>query len=557
MNPSPVIVICLDAADPQLIEQWTSAGYLPTLARLRQQGLYRRLESNVDYCGKATPASSTDKVWVMFSSGCLPNKTGFWDTAHFQKESYRIRFDHHTSGYDYREYPPFYALGDDYRVATFDLPVSALSDQIQGLQILGWGGHFPFTPNHSSPPELLPELIQRYGENPVIYKDHGYWWDPSYADWLTEALIQSAATRAQICCDLLCRDRWDLFLTVFGEAHSAGHDLWHLSQPDHPLYATWGQQRGEDLMLKAFQAIDRGIEQVVNAAPENATIICSSVHGMGVNYTDLLSMAILPELIYRFNFPGKVAIAPGNSHTPPPALITKPLRRTWAGEVWSRKYEANPLRRWLRPWTPSRFLHAYPQPDVISPYQLHAQGEKLSWIPALWFSPLWPQMQAFALPAFSDGLIRINLQGRESQGIVAPQEYDALCQRLTDMLLQLRDGRTGQPIVKEVVRTRPTPTADGSQYPDADLTVLWHEYPSDVVDSPQLGRVGPLPYSRPGGHRGQGFVIAKGQGIAAGTELTEPAQVVDLAPTILELLQAPRPDHLDGQSLLQSMYQVV
>ena len=73
---------------------------------------------------------------------------------------------------------------------------------------------------------------------------------------------------------------------------------------------------------------------------------------------------------------------------------------------------------------------------------------------------------------------------------------------------------------------------------------------TDVVDSPDLGRIGPLTHCRAGGHKSQGFLMAKGEGIAAGSNLPA-GEAVDLAPTILELMGAPIPDYFDGQSLVK------
>ncbi|NEQ09767.1 MAG: nucleotide pyrophosphatase, partial [Moorea sp. SIO4E2] len=77
----------------------------------------------------------------------------------------------------------------------------------------------------------------------------------------------------------------------------------------------------------------------------------------------------------------------------------------------------------------------------------------------------------------------------------------------------------------------------------------WHECPTDVVDSPDVGRIGPITYNRPGGHRARGFLMASGPGITPGSSLPE-AHPVDIAPTILTLMGAPIPDYFDGKSLV-------
>lgn len=545
MKKTPVIGIGLDAADPTFLEPWLDQGLLPNLAKLRQEGTYGRLKNTVHYADGEAEFSSTEPSWVMFSTGCYPNKTGFWDTASFFPKDYSVVCDKVHSGYDYKDFSPFYALGDDYRVAAFDIPVSALCDQVKGLQILGWGGHFPFVPSHSQPSELFGEIVSKYGRNKVLHNDNGRWWNPKYVSWIQQALKESIETRVDICKDLLQRDSWDLFLTTFGDTHSAGHDLYDQSQPDHPLH---DYRRGEsDPMLKVYQKVDWAIGEILAAAPEEATVFCYSVHGMGANLTDLLSMFFLGEIMYRFNYPGKQGLAPGKLGNTPPPPIKRPIRRAWSDEVWRKIYEPNPIKRLINTWTPKKYLSAT-QYGLASPRLLKSRKQQLGWMPCMAYSPLWPEMKAFAVPAFADGHIRINLQGRERDGKVAPAEYESLCQEITTMLYELTDGRTGQPLVREVRRTRYNPLDEDPTLPDADLVVVWHELPTDVVDSPTLGRIGPVTFNRPGGHRSRGFFVAKGADIPVGETLSE-ARVVDLAPTFLSSLGAPVPDHFDGKSL--------
>jgi predicted AlkP superfamily phosphohydrolase/phosphomutase len=161
-------------------------------------------------------------------------------------------------------------------------------------------------------------------------------------------------------------------------------------------------------------------------------------------------------------------------------------------------------------------------------------------------------MKAFALPSFSEGYIRINLQGREAQGLVAPSEYDAFCDELSQKLYRLTDARTGTPMVKEIIRTRQNPLDCDPKLPDADLVVIWQEeYATDIVDSPDFGRIGPVPHVRTGSHRSEGFIIAQGQGIEPGSSLPT-GHALDVTPTILNLMEAPIPGYFEGKPLLET-----
>ncbi|MGD2182342.1 alkaline phosphatase family protein [Lusitaniella coriacea] len=538
-----VIAIGLDAADPILLETWMSQGHLKNLQKLRQQGGYGRL-TNMEYYKAETP-------WTTFLTGCLPQKTGYWSPFKFQEGTYEVES---VEAYSFNEYQPFYALGDDYRVAVFDMPQSTLADKANGSQVLAWGAHSPQTPSHSQPETLLKDINHRYGKHPALHRDHGDWWDEGYLNRLENALKTGLQKRVGICKDLLEQEQWNLFLTIFGETHSAGHDFWYLSQPDHPLYPHRRVQK--DSMLEVFEAADRALGEILADVPEDTYVVVFSVHGSGNNTTDVSSMFLLPEFLYRWSFPGQVAIAPGKPGTPPPPLELNPKRKTWTGEIWQRKHDANPIKRFLRRQLPSKF-HPYldrifgaPKEDLLSPDQLREQDHAIFWQPTMWYSSFWSKMKAFAIPSFSEGYIRINLEGREPQGIVKPEDYNAVCEELIQELHRLVNPRTGEPVVKKVVRTRQSADDRDPKLPDADLVVVWQETPADVVDHPTCGRIGPVPYRRTGSHRDRGFWIARGPQIEPGSTLPQ-GHGVDLSPTLLELMGAPIPEYMDGKPLLQ------
>ncbi|MGK7891125.1 MAG: nucleotide pyrophosphatase, partial [Leptolyngbyaceae cyanobacterium] len=274
---------------------------------------------------------------------------------------------------------------------------------------------------------------------------------------------------------------------------------------------------------------------------------------------DLPSLLFLPEFMYRLNFPGRVGLAKGEMGTDPGPYIADEVAKTqgWARRVWNLKHETNPLKRFLKRILPNKIvrrLESYfdaPTPTTIdSPFQLNQQGATQPFQPATWYRRFWPQMKAFALPSFSEGYIRINLEGRDAQGIVKPSEYDAVCNEIIEKLYRLKDARTGRPMVLEVVRNRQSALDNDPSLPDADLTVIWQEETvADCVESEDIGRIGPVPVLRTGSHRADGFIVAKGEGIEAGATL-EMSHSLDLAPTILNLMDSPLPDHFDGKPLL-------
>ena len=397
--------------------------------------------------------------------------------------------------YDYAEHPAFHALGEGRRVAAVDVPQTRLSPDVAGPQVVGWGAHEPRQPSCSSPPELFGELVARHGRHPALRKDHATFWNPVAVARLRRALRIGIRRRVAICADLLAREPWDLFVTVFSETHSAGHHLWQLSEATgHPLY----RERRDDPLLEVFQAVDRAVQEVVAAAGDDAAVVVFSPYGME-SATELPSIVFLPELCYRLSFPGRQALGPGGDGPPPPVL-RRPRALTWERWMWGNRDRAG--SEGLRP---------------------PRDCGELSYQPAMWYSDLWPRMRAFALPGGVEGYVRVNLAGRERGGIVPADQYEAVCAELEERLHELRDARTGRPIVSEVLRTRSGPHDRALELPDADLVVCWASGAWDVVDSPAVGRIGPVPFARTGSHVDRGFITVRGPGAAPGSRLAEDA----------------------------------
>src|SRR5262249_49200917 len=152
--------------------------------------------------------------------------------------------------------------------------------------------------------------------------------------WVERTAIESIEQRGRICHDLLQREPWDLFVAVLGETHSALHELWAASNPEHPVHAAC---QGDDPLLNVFRTVDRTVGSLAERAGDDTCFLLFSVHGMQSNATDLPCLFFLSELMYRLNFPGRAAIAAGDIGAPLPPPVTSGLHWYWFGELWRRK----------------------------------------------------------------------------------------------------------------------------------------------------------------------------------------------------------------------------
>lgn len=543
-----IIAIGLDAAEPSVLERWMAEGKLPNMKKIQERGVYTRLDNFEE--------SSVETSWTTFATGIAPDQTGYYGPLVYNPDSYRMVTE---AAYDYEEYPPFYALGEDYRVIAFDMPQVRLNRKINGIQVAAWGAHSPQVEQGSLPENVLPELHKKYGKHPALHKDYACVGNFEKTMEVQERLLEGIRKRAQICLDFIKDEEWDLFMTVFGEAHACMHICWHLSQPDHPLYEQFqARLEGRDPMLECFQAMDKAIGDMLEAAPHDTQFIVYSLHGMGPAFMDLSTLVFLPEYLYRHNFPGKQALGDARVVKSHDTDLTEYDFGFWERHIWNTRYEPNPLKRAIKKYLPNRLylpiankVDPVSEDDLVSPFGMSELGEAVGWNPAHWYHKLWPSMRAFAIPTFGEGFVRLNVKGRDPDGLLEPEDFEAECDRIEDMLMKITDADDGEKMVHRVVRTRAEPFQKQERGHFADLIVLMKDKrPPSRVTHPELGTIGPLPRYRSGTHRHTGMLLGCGSQLNSLTS-ADASHAVDVAPLILRLLGAPVPAHMDGRPYLQ------
>jgi predicted AlkP superfamily phosphohydrolase/phosphomutase len=159
-------------------------------------------------------------------------------------------------------------------------------------------------------------------------------------------------------------------------------------------------------------------------------------------------------------------------------------------------------------------------------------------------------MEAFALPSFYDGRIRINLKGRERHGVVEPSRYEEVCRSLETLLHECRNPLTREAAVDSIDRaaTRDDPRQLGPS--ESDLLVVWKGV-ATALEHPRLGLIGPVALRRTGGHTGQhGVAYIVAPALGAGDYGVRSS--FDVAPTMVELLGCRPMTGMSGRSLLHA-----
>jgi hypothetical protein len=516
MTSRRVLLVGLDGFEPSLAARLMAQGRLPALRGLVQRGATIALDHGA--------AKRSGLAWEHISTGKSPDDARRWAAVDFDPATYQAV--QRTT-----DLTPFLAELRTPAVV-FDAPYFDLktAPNVEGL--ISWGAHDPGVPPFARPRTLRAEIDRRFGPYPASEFIYGFVWpSPERSKAMGDALIRAVDVRADIT-DYLFAERlgdWQLGLVVISEYHSAIEALWHGVDPAHPLHGHPSAPAARRGVEGVYEAGDRMLARLIARFPDTQ-IVAFNLHGMGANNSDVPSMLLLPELLYRDHFGRPFFETPDW----PDRDGDLPLLGPDAG--WeSAVAKGFPAER-DRAGQTSMPLRAYRKLvrslGLAGPTRL-----PLDWMPAARYQPFWSAMPAFALPSFYDGRIRINLQGREANGRVAPDAYDAACSRLETLLLECTDPISGEPLVGEIVRAgKDARTLTDSE---ADLIILWHGSPLGL-DHPRLGRIGPIPFRRTGGHTG-------GAGVAFFSDPRGLAEVsamsaFDLVPTVLAMLgeQLPR-----------------
>jgi hypothetical protein len=168
------------------------------------------------------------------------------------------------------------------------------------------------------------------------------------------------------------------------------------------------------------------------------------------------------------------------------------------------------------------------------------------------------ETRAVVLPSDPNGYIRLNLKGREPNGSVEPgAEAEAELAEIRHQLFELNDPASGEKIVAEATTADEAFGAD--RHPDIpDLMVRFRD-DLGTIEACQSERVGLLkiPFHvahRTGDHKGAATLWIAGKRIEP-TDSPGSANALDLAPTILSLLDVPIPAELDGNPVVESKRQ--
>jgi predicted AlkP superfamily phosphohydrolase/phosphomutase len=515
--PTKVLVLGIDAANPDLLDAWIADGSLPNLAALSARGLVGRTRGIEGFFVGST--------WASMYTGANPARHGLHYQLQLAPGSYRL--EERALG-PFVECDPFWRVLSraGKRVAVLDVPLAKLEAELHGVQVVEWGSHDAFFGFGTNPPELAAGIEAQIGKHPAGTSCDSPARDTKdYLDFIA-ALEDGVRRKGSWSAELLARGQWDLFMQVFTESHCVGHQCWHLHDVTHPAHDPRVAAAAGDPLRAVYGAIDRAVGALVDTAAD-ARIVVFAAHGMSHRYgAHFLLRDILCAL-------GVAAL--------PPVPLRARMRAT-AASVW-RAMPAR-VRSTLAPLK-DRAMH-----DDAAGASAPGIGLDLD------RSRCFPLANGLAVSG-----VRLNLAGREPRGTIAPGDEEArFMAQLEADLLEIVDEESGAPLVKRVLRTR---ELYEGEHLDAlpDLLVEWNDavargstalgsgsHAHVRARSSKIGIVeGTNDYGRSGEHRPGGWFVAAGPAVEHGRLSWEPS-LLDLAPTIAAMLGVELP-HADGRPI--------
>jgi len=517
-----VLFIGLDSADAELIEQWERQGLLPNIARMRAQGTSGRMATTAEILHVS--------AWPSIFTGVTPDKHGLYHAYVMNpgdQSPTRPRPDK-------TPFPFFWKLLSEQGKSSvvMDAFMTCPLQNFKGSQIVEWGTWSWFSEPAIVPASLKSEIEAKFGPYPA--PEHSKVAVLPESQWFRDSLVAGVEKKTQVIKWLMQKEGWDLFLTVYGETHPAGHYLWHLHDPSYPTHPECVDPSLRDALRDVYVAVDRGIGEILKQAGEKTTVFLVSGDGMGPNYS---GSHILEELLRQMGLTATSGSANGGGKT-----------AAGKGSSFSSKHLLSTLRQMI----PQNVRTA-----VSQTFFSHSMKEKLAlkWLTA---GIVWEKTRAFLISNANEGYIRINLKGREPQGIVEPgEEYRKLVEELYQVALALAGPATGKPAAHTVYKTDEIFKGPcRSHLPD--IIINW-DPEAKVTNELLAGKLGRIKTKEPGygvvpfyvgNHRPNAFAIVTGPDVPKG-ECLEGNHILDLTPTILSLLGLETPAYMDGKVLDQ------
>lgn len=353
-------------------------GLLPNLSAIRDAG-------ELLPCASTNPPA-TFPAWTTCVTGVNPGRHGIVDFTYMPAGEYGIRFTNAT----HRRAPALWNIVSDAggRVCVLGVPATYPPEPVNGVMVSGF----------DSP--VCQRIDTSFVYPASAYKTAAGWpfadfqesrIDEGWHDMAFAKLMAGIETKERIACDFLGQESWDFSMIVFGESDTVSHHFWMFHDEASPRYRPSAHQNA---IRDVYMRLDEAVGRLREAAGDVGMGIVSD-HGFGGAGAGVVHLNNWLAEAGHLRFAGEESdslLKRAGMGLVPPGLRGAVFRkfRGLASQAESK----------------SRF-------GGIDWSAARAWSEELPYFPS----------------------VRINLQGREPQGVVAPEDYYATCAAIADELM--------------------------------------------------------------------------------------------------------------------------
>jgi predicted AlkP superfamily phosphohydrolase/phosphomutase len=505
---SKLLIFGLDGATFDLIRPWVAQGYLPNLGRLIENGVSGDLAS--------TLPPVTSPAWPSFMTGMNPGKHNVFDFIRPNQGNFAL-----VNATSLRA-PTLWQIASEagLRVGVLNVPVTFPPQPVNGFLISGMLS--PSDAGITYPEDLLAPYAAELGAYRVALRVQ---YKKGNEDAFLADALDLIRTRGRYARRLMVDRPWDLFMVHFIALDNLQHALWKFIDPTHPRYRPELAEQFGDSLLRAYQAVDEQVGELLaqaQALSGDLDVVVMSDHGFGpLHYIVNINVHLLKHGLMRLK------------------------RNPWT------QFKFALFKMGVTPATVYRLLERLGVQNVVARVSKQSRNQIVGKF--LSFQDVdWSRTVAYSMGHV--GQVYLNRRGREPGGIVADgTDYAAARARVAEALHLLKHPETGEALLDDVIYG--TDVARGpyqDQSPDLHLILDGYRciaFPLFATDAQVVTR---QIRGDSGCHRANGVFIGRGSGFRQGAQV-EGSRIIDLAPTILHLMGLPVPDNMDGTVLEQAL----
>jgi predicted AlkP superfamily phosphohydrolase/phosphomutase len=481
MTMAGTLLIGLDGATFTVLDPYMERGVMPFLRDLTQQGTRAPLRTIMP--------PLTPPAWTSLMTGKRPGEHGVFDF--FQREAPDSEFYAFTTSQDIGS-ATIWSLASAHgkRVVSLNFPVMFPPPDVEGEVVPG--GWMPWRQLRLGchPPGLFDRLKQLPSFDPrelaldmeLEAKAIEGCPEDEYAEWI-ELHTRREQRWLEVLGHVLREDPdADLVAIMFDGVDKLQHLCWRFIDPAfRPADPSAWEREMIELCEGYFGRLDATLAKVVALAGDDVTVVLASDHGFGP---------------------------------------------TWDLFFVNRWLEENGYLAWKDEVAPTG------EAAQIGFAQMTRHVYELD----------WDRTVAYAATPTSQG-INVVSRAPGSDTVLPPERRDALRAKIADRLRQVRNPRTGRPLVLDVLtRDEAFPGPHRDLAPDLFL-VLADGAAISILRSEELWRQREVPS---GNHATHGVFVACGPDVPAGARL-DGLSIADVAPLVLYSLDVPIPSDMSGR----------